>query len=114
MKKRYNLSQLFRKAWSLYRKASKKAAASFADSLRAAWAWLKVQAANTAKVDAIAAELGVEEVYHTWAGWQAIGRMVMHTEEAAFKVEVDDPTTRKGSRLNAYFLYSQTQPAPMA
>ncbi len=112
--KRYNLSQLFHKAWSLYRKASKKAAASFADALRAAWAWLKVQAANTAKVDATAAALGVEEVYHTWVGWQAIGRMVCHTEEAAFKVEVDDPTTRKGTRINSYFLYSQTQPAPMA
>ena len=114
MKKRYNLSQLMRKAWALYRKASKKAAATFADALRAAWAWLKVQAANAVKVDAAAAALGVEEEYRTWAGWQAQGRMVIHTEEAAFKVVVDDPTTRNGSRINSYFLYSQTQPAPMA
>ena len=40
--------------------------------------------------------------------------MVIHTEQAIFQVEVEDPTTRKGTRINSYFLYSQTQPAPMA
>ena len=112
--KRYDLSKLMRKAWAIYRKASKKAATTFSEALKAAWVWIRVQAANTAKVEAVAEALGVEEVYHSWAGWKALGRMVMHTEEAAFKVEVDDPTTRKGSRINSYFLYSQTQPAPMA
>ena len=112
--KRYNLSTLMKKAWSLYRKASKKATANFADALRAAWAWIKVQAANTAKVAEVAAALGIEEEYHTWAGWQAIGRMVIHTSEASFKVEVADPTTKKGTRIQSYFIYSDTQVAPAA
>ena len=53
-------------------------------------------------------------VYHTWAGWRALGRQVIHTSEAVFQVEVADPTTRKGSRIQSYFTYDQTQPAPMA
>ena len=112
--KKYNLSKLMKKAWSLYRKASKKAAATFSAALKAAWAWLKVQAANAEKVNAMADALGIVEEFHTWAGWQALGRMVMHTSEAAFKVEVDDPTTKKGTRINSYFIYSQTQVAPAA
>ena len=111
---KYNLSKLMKKAWSLYKKASKKATANFADALRAAWAWLKVQAANTAKVAEVAAALGIEETYHTWAGWQALGRMVIHTSEATFKVEVADPTTKKGTRIQSYFIYSDTQVAPAA
>ena len=111
---KYDLSKLMKKAWSLFRAAAKKAAISFGEALRRAWAWLKVQEANTAKVDAAAEAAGIEEEYHSWAGWQAFGRMVIHTETAAFKVEVADPTTRKGTRIKSYFLYSQTQPSPMA
>ena len=112
---KYDLRKLMRKAWSLYRKAAKKAATTFSEALRAAWAWIKVQAANAAKVDAAAEAAGYAgEVVHTWAGWQALGRMVIHTSEAVFKVEVVDPTTRKGTRIQSYFTYEQTQPAPMA
>ncbi len=112
--KRYNLSTLMKKAWSLYRKASKKATANFADALRAAWAWIKVQAENAAKVAATAAALGITEEYHTWYGWQTLGRMVMHEHEASFKVEVADPTTKKGTRINSYFVYSDTEVATAA
>ena len=108
---KYDLRKLMCKAWSLYRKAAKRAA-TFAEALRLAWAWLKVQATNAAKVEAAAAALGIDEEYHTWAGWQALGRMVMHTSEAVFKVEVADPTTCKGTRIQSYFTYEQTQPTP--
>ena len=112
--KRYDLSKLMKKAWSLYRQAAKKAAITFSEALKRAWLWLKAQAANTAKVEAVAKALGIVEEFHTWVGWQALGRMVIHTEEAAFKAEVVDPTTRKGTRIKSFFLYSQTQPAPTA
>lgn len=110
---KYNLSKLMKKAWSLYRKASKKAAASFADALRAAWAWMKVQAANAAIIKAAMEAAGIDEDAHTWAGWQALGRMVIHTETAILQVTVADPTTKKGTRVQSYFTYSQTQPAPV-
>lgn len=110
--KRYDMSRLMKKAWSLFRQAAKKVAITFSEALRKAWQWIKVQAAASAKVEATAEALGIVEEYHTWAGWQALGRMVIHTEQATFKVEVDDLTTKKGTRIKSFFLYSQTQPAP--
>lgn len=108
--KRYNLSKLMHKAWSIHRKT----ASTFSEALKAAWAWIRVQTKNTAKVDATATALNIEEEYHTWAGWQALGRMVMHTETATFKVTVDDPLAKKGTRVKSFFLFSQTQATPMA
>ena len=112
--KKYNMSRIMKKAWSLYRKALKKGNATFSEALKTAWAWAKAQAANTAKVEAAAEALGIEEEYHTWAGWQALGRMVMHESIAAFKVEIDDPTTKTGKRVASYFLASDTQHTPAA
>ena len=40
--------------------------------------------------------------------------MVMHTSKAIFQVEVAAPETKKGTRINSYFLYSDTQHAPQA
>lgn len=111
---KYNLSKLMKKAWSLFRTAAKKAAITFGEALRRAWAWLKVQNANKAIVEAAADALGIEEEYHTWAGWQNLGRSVIHTSEAAFKVTVADPLTKSGTRVMSYFIYSDTQTAPMA
>ncbi|MBQ8136970.1 MAG: hypothetical protein IJ174_06005 [Clostridia bacterium] len=112
---KYNLSKLMKKAWSLYRQAVKKAAITFSEALKKAWSWIKVQDANAVKVEAAATAAGyADEECHTWAGWQALGRMVIHTSEAVFKVEVADPTTKKGSRIQSYFTYEQTQPTPAA
>lgn len=110
--KRYNLSKLMKKAWSLYRKAAKKAAVTFGEALKAAWAWLKVQAENNALVEAVANAMGIEQEYHSWAGWQALGRMVIHTSKAAFKVTLKDPLTKSGTRVQSFFIYSDTQAAP--
>lgn len=112
---KYNLSKLFHKAWALFKKAAaKKAAITFSEALKKAWAWAKVQEANKAIVEAAAQAAGIEEEVHTWAGWQALGRMVIHTSEAAFKVTVADPTTKSGTRIQSYFIYSDTQVAPAA
>lgn len=112
--KKYNMKSIMSKAWSLFRKAAKKAAITFSEALKLAWAWGKAQVANKAIITAAAAAAGIEEEYHTWAGWQAMGRMVIHTSEAAFQCVVADPTTKKGTRVQSYFIYSDTQPAPIA
>lgn len=110
---KYNLSMLMKKAWSLFKAAAKKTAITFGEALRKAWAWLKVQESNKAIVEAAAAAAGyADEVVHTWAGWQALGRMVMHTSEAVFQVVVADPTTKKGTRIQSFFTYEQTQHMP--
>ena len=112
---KYNLSKLMRKAWSLYRQAMKKAAITFGAALTLAWKWIKAEAANASKIEAAAEAAGFGDVEcHTWAGWQALGRMVIHTSEAVFKVEVTDPTTKKGTRIKSFFTYEQTQPTPIA
>lgn len=107
-----NLSKLMKKAWALYRKAAKKAAITFGDALRKAWQWARVQASNAAKIEAAAMAAGINEVIHTWSGWQSLGRMVIHGEEATLKVTVADPTTKTGKRVKSFFTYSQTQAAP--
>ena len=111
---KYNLSKLMRKAWSLYRQTMKKGAITFGAALSLAWKWIKAEAVNTAKVEEAAEAAGFGDLEcHTWAGWKALGRMFIHTSEAVFKVEVSDPTTKKGTRIKSFFTYSQTQPVPM-
>ena len=107
--KKYNLSKLMKKAWSLFKKAAKKAAITFSAALKLAWAWLKVQADNAVKVEAAAAAAGYGDIIcRTWYGWKVAGREVMHTEKAVFQVEVQDPSCKKGSRIESYFTYEQT------
>ena len=61
MKRTYNLSTLMKKAWKIFKAAAKKSTtATFGEALKKAWAWLKVQEANKAIVEAKAAELGIE------------------------------------------------------
>ena len=110
--KRYNLSRLMKKAWSLFRAAAKKTAITFSEALRRAWKWAKAQAANSAKVEAAANDAGVTEEYHGWAGWQSLGRMVIHGSKAAFQVTIDTPEKGEGKTYRkSFFTYSQTQEA---
>lgn len=106
---KYDLSKLFRKAWSLYRQALKKGNANFGNALRAAWTWIRVQASNAALVEAAAQAAGYGDmVYHTWAGWRTLGREVVHAEKCVFQVVIEDPTTVKGVRTASYFIREQT------
>ena len=107
---KYDLHKLFKKAWGLFRRATKKAAMTFGSALRLAWLWLKTEIANAPKIEAAAKAAGVNSEYHTWAGWQSIGREVIHEQQAAFKVEVSDPTTKNGRRVKSFFTADQTQP----
>lgn len=97
--KKFNLSSIMSAAWRIFRKAE----ISFADALRMAWA--NARAYNAAK-----AEAGTEEVTHTWSGWKNLGYEVIHESKALFKAVLLDPTTKKGTRITAYFGESQVQP----
>ena len=111
---KYNLKNIMTKAWNIFKKAAKKTAITFSEALKLAWAWGKAQIANKAIVEAAAEAAGIVEEYHSWYGWQQLGRMVIHTSEAAFQCVIADPTTKKGTRVQSYFIYSDTQPAPIA
>ncbi len=107
--KRYDLSRLMRKAWSIFKKAARKVAVTFSAALKKAWEWLKVQDSNRKAIEAAAVEAGYgEQIVHTWYGWKMEGREVCHTEKAAFKVQLQDPTTKAGTRWESFFTYEQT------
>lgn len=113
--KKYNLSKLMHKAWNLFRQAAKKAPITFAEALRRAWKWAKAQAANSAKVEAAANDAGIVEEFHSWSGWQALGRMVIHGSKAAFQVTIDTPEKGEGKTFRkSFFTLSQTEKAPAA
>ena len=87
-----------------YRKGYRKAEGiTFAAALRMAWANAKTY--NEAKAAA-----GAAEITHTWAGWKNLGYEVIHESKALFKAVLLDPTTKKGTRITAYFGESQVQP----
>lgn len=96
---RYNLKSIMHSAWRFFRKGVE----TFALALKMAWA--NAKAHNDAKAAA-----GVTEQTHTWAGWKALGYEVIHESKALYKVNLADPTTKKGTRLTAYFGASQVQP----
>lgn len=109
--KRYDLSALMRKAWHIFKKTAAKKAIAFGEALRLAWRWLKVQASNAAKIETAAAEAGVTGEYHSWAGWQSLGREVIHGSKAIFQVEVDTPERGEGKTFRkSFFVVDQTQP----
>lgn len=96
---KYNRRSIMHNAWRFFRKGVE----TFALALRMAWA--NAKAHNEAKAAA-----GVTEQTHTWAGWKALGYEVIHESKALYKVNLADPSTKKGTRLTAYFGASQVQP----
>lgn len=113
--KQYDLKAIMSRAWTYYRAAAKKVAISFSEALRMAWKWAKALEANNAKIEAAINKSGIEEEVHSWAGWQALGRMVIHGEKAVLQVTVDTPEKGEGKTYRkSFFTYSQTQVAPMA
>ena len=96
---KYNLSNIMRSAWTIFRKGVQ----SFAVALRMAWA--NAKAHNAAK-----AEAGISEETHTWAGWKNLGFEVIHESKALYKAVISDPATKSGKRVTCYFGASQVQP----
>ena len=97
--RKYNLKQIMRAAWKIFRKGVQ----SFAVALRLAWA--NAKAHNEAKAAA-----GITEDTHTWAGWRDLGYEVIHESRALYKVVLADPAAKSGTRLTCYFGASQVRP----
>lgn len=95
----YNLRNIMKKAWELFRATTK----SFAECLRRAWRDAKAFAA------ALKNSLVDEEV-HTWFGWRELGFEVIHESKNVFQIEVADPKTKKGTRILSFFAKSQVAP----
>ena len=104
---KYNLSEIMRKAWSLYRKG----VAAFAECLHRAWNSAKVQPINAERIQLAQESAGVSEPVNTWAGWKAAGYEVQHGAKALFQAVLihsskGDSATYKAS----FFGASQVRP----
>lgn len=97
--KKYDLHSIMAAAWKIFRKGVE----SFAQALRMAWA--NAKARNAAKAAA-----GISEETHSWSGWKRLGYEVAHGSKALFMATTNDPATKSGFRVVAYFGKSQVQP----
>ena len=59
----YNLSRIMSKAWELFRKLD----ISFSECLRRAWAAVKAEPVNAARIAAARTAAGITEDVNTWA-----------------------------------------------
>lgn len=100
---KYNLSEIMRKAWILYRKG----VAAFAECLHRAWNSAKAQPINAERIQRAQESAGVSEPVNTWAGWKAAGYEVQHGAKAVLiHSSKGDCATYKAS----FFGASQVQP----
>lgn len=107
MEKRFNLSAIMHKAWSLYRKGT----AAFAECLHRAWMSEKAKPINAERVQRAQEAAGVTEEVNTWAGWKALGCEVLHGSKALFQAVLIHATKGDGQTYRAsFFGRSQVQP----
>ena len=108
---KYNLSEIMRRAWRIFREAAKKTAISFAEALHRAWQAAKAAPINAQRIETAKAEAGISEAVNTWSGWREAGFEVQHGSKAVFKTDLIWATKGDGAVYRAsFFSASQVQP----
>lgn len=106
--KKYNLSKIMSRAWTLFRKGG----ISFSEALHRSWLSAKAEPVNAVRIEAAKAAAGILEPVSTWAGWKAEGRVVKHGSRAVFTVELIHGSRGDGAIYKAsFFTRSQTEAA---
>lgn len=95
----YNLSEIMRRAWHIFRKY----AVTFAEALHRAWAVAKAAPINAARVEAARIAAGITEAVNTWAGWRDLGYEVAHGSKAVFQTILLYPSKGDGATYKASF-----------
>ena len=104
---KYNLSDIMRKAWSLFRKLG----ISFGECLHRAWAAAKAEPVNAERIARAKAAAGITEDTNTWSGWQKIGYEVIHGSKALFGADLVYAAKGDGAIYKArFFGASQVHP----
>ena len=107
---KYNLSEIMKHAWRMFRKLE----ISFSEALHRSWLCAKARPVNQARIDEAKAVAGITEETDTWAGWKARGFEVIHESKCLFQVELIHAS--KGDNAKPYkasfFSFSQVQPIP--
>ncbi len=78
--KKYNLSNIMRNAWTIYRKFK----VTFGEALHRAWISEKAKPVNEERIRKAKASAGITEQTETWAGWKALGYEVIHESKCLF------------------------------
>lgn len=104
---RYNLSQIMKKAWELFRKL----AITFSEALHRAWLSAKAVEINQKRIEDAKAAAEVEEETNTWSGWKELGYEVIHGSRALFGADLIWGSRGDGKVYKArFFGRSQVQP----
>lgn len=104
---KFNLSEIMRKAWELFRKLE----ITFSEALRRSWAAAKARPINEARIAQAAVEAGITEQVNTWAGWKRLGYEVRHGSKCLFGCDLIYAAKGSGAIYKArFFGASQVQP----
>ena len=103
---KYNLSEIMKRAWKLFRKLG----LSFAECLHRAWITAKAAEINAERIAEAKAAAGVTEETKTWNGWKEAGYEVIHGSKALFGAELIWGSKGDGAVYKArFFGASQVQ-----
>ena len=103
---KYNLSQIMKKAWELFRKGK----IAFAEALHRARLSAKAVTINQKRIEDAKAAAGVEEETNTWSEWKKIGSEVIHGSKALFGADLIWGSRGDGAIYKArFFGRSQVQ-----
>lgn len=105
--KKYNLSQLMIRAWTIFRKAQD---VTFGEALHRSWLSAKAEPINAQRIEAAKVKAGITEQTETWAGWKALGYEVQHGSKALFGCDLIYGSKGDGAIYKArFFGASQVQ-----
>ena len=105
--KKYNLVEIMKKAWEVFRKIQK---ISFAEALHRAWLSAKAVDENVSRIKKAKAAAGIQEETATWYGWKQAGYEVIHGSKALFGCDLIWGSKGDGAIYKArFFGASQVQ-----
>lgn len=103
---KYNLSQIMKKAWELFRRFE----ITFAEALHRAWLSAKAVTINQRRIEDAKAAAGVDEETNTWSEWKKKGYEVIHGSKALLGADLIWGSHGDGAIYKArFFGWSQVQ-----
>lgn len=102
--KKFNKSEIFTKAWEIFRKEAKgKNPVAFGEALHRAWEAAKAEPVNAKRIAEAKAAAGIAEEVKTWFAWKQAGFAVRHGEKNLFQVELVWAAKGDGKTYRASF-----------
>lgn len=96
---KYNLSQIMKKAWEIFKKVE----ITFAEALHRAWLSAKAAEINQNRIERAKAATEVTEETNTWSEWKKLGYEVIHGSKALFGADLIWGSKGDGAIYKAWF-----------